>query len=139
MNPPKVAIPTQAGPMSVAPDPAAAIAAFRANARSPNGPAFSLIEPHLPQILSAIIKGSLVPGPGGHSDRMTLFRMIGVPWTPSGRTSQASDLDTSSASRLTAALARIENRLSGRMPVTLDAEPSPTPRQLGSQQRSDER
>ena len=105
-------------------DPAAVIAMFRANARG-GDKAFALLEPHLPAVLSAIIKGSQVAGAGGHADRMTLFRILGLPWTPAVRAAQAGELDTSSTNRLTAALNRVERRLAGRDPVTIDAEVVP--------------
>lgn len=81
------------------------------------------VDPYLPQVVATIMRGALIVGPAGHPDRMTLFRMLGLPWTPhSKEAGRSGEMDATSAQRMSAAIGRIERRLSGHAPVTLDAD-----------------
>jgi len=117
-----------AKPVSTGPDEERILALF--SQHSPNGLAFEIAKPHLPDVMRAILHGAKVRGPAGHQDRMTLFRMLGAPWTPTAqlRSEQGQNLDAF-ADRLVAAVARRERILLGRSPVTVDAtfteEPAP--------------
>jgi hypothetical protein len=98
---------------------------------APNTAAFEVFRPHRPKVIRGIILGAQIVGLRGHQDRMTMFRMMGLPWTTGaafGR-GQASggDMDAM-ADRIARAVTRREGRLLGRDPVTIDvptyAEPA---------------
>lgn len=90
---------------------------------SPNSAAFELFRPSLPAIVRTLISGAQIRGAPGHQDRMTIFRMLGAPWTPTAglRGETGNNLDAL-ADRLVSAVARRERRLLGPPSVTLDAE-----------------
>jgi pyruvate/2-oxoglutarate dehydrogenase complex dihydrolipoamide acyltransferase (E2) component len=90
-----------------------------------------LLAEHMPAIVAATLVGAKVPGLKGNADRMTVFRIMGLPWTPAAKAfGAASPVEASAdaADRLTAALNRVERRISmgapgpGHNPVTVDAD-----------------
>ncbi len=80
---------------------------------SPNQAAFTVISPFIPNIMATIISGAMIRGAQGMGDRMTLFRMLGAPWTPTtssrGETGQQVE---ALADRFVRAVARKERMLS---------------------------
>lgn len=102
-------------------DPIEAIEFFRTH--STNTAAFDLLAPHLPAMMTTIISGAMIRGTAGYQDRMTVMRMLGAPFTPSSST--RGDLGQqveALTDRFSKAVSRVERRLSGPKPVTVDAD-----------------
>jgi hypothetical protein len=90
---------------------------------STNADVLDILRPGLTALVATIISGALIPGRGGYNDRMTLFRMLGLPWTPNASVQGKSNNQIDAlADRFVRAVSRAEARLSGRLPVTQDAE-----------------
>lgn len=86
---------------------------------SPNKLAFEIFRPHLPEIVRKLISGAMIRGAAGHQDRMTIYRMLGAPWTPTaGLRGESGNTLDSLADRMVKAVTRRE----GRMTVTLSAD-----------------
>lgn len=86
---------------------------------SPNKVALELFRPHLPEIVRKLIAGAKIIGARGHQDRMTIYRMLGAPWTPTASTRGESGQGLDAlADRMVRAVTRRE----GRMTVTLSAD-----------------
>lgn len=87
--------------------------------------ALTQLEPDVLDALAATIAGSKVPGPAGHGDRMTLFKLVGIPLY-SGSVGGGGKAELAQGMRnLTTALERAHQRVgsaSGRVPVIVDAE-----------------
>lgn len=97
-------------------------------ARSSDGELAELVRPYLPKVFDAIMTGATRPGREGMGDRQTLFKMLGLPWSNFAKGS-GSDASAVATERLATALSRLERRLVGQDPVTVDidghAEPVP--------------
>ena len=91
-------------------DTQAALALFETHAK--DTAALDLLRPALPALLETIVAGALVRGTQGFQDRMTLFRMLRVPWTPTMTDrSDAKQADDGFSNRLVRAVNRVEGRL----------------------------
>jgi hypothetical protein len=115
-------------------DAQAALALFETHAK--DTAALDLLRPVLPAVLETIVAGALVRGTQGFQDRMTLFRMMRVPWTPTmTERGDAKQTDEVFANRLVRAATRVEGRLrratvtfemdepqEARRPATIEAE-----------------
>jgi hypothetical protein len=90
---------------------------------STNAAMLDIVRAGLPDLMAALVSSAMIPGRGGYNDRMTLFRMLGVPWTTNAsRLGGPSNQVDALANRFVRAISRAESRLSGRLPVTQDAE-----------------
>jgi hypothetical protein len=88
---------------------------------APNKLAFEYFEPDLRGIMEGLILGAQIVGIRGHQDRMTVFRMMGLPWTPSVSQFRAETGGLEAmADRIARAVTRREGRLLGHDPVTID-------------------
>lgn len=102
-------------------DPIEALEFWRTH--STNTPAFDLFAPHLPAMMTTIISGSLIRGPAGYQDRMTVMRMLGAPFTPSSsQRGEAAQQVEALSERFLRAVTRVERKLVGHKSVTVDAE-----------------
>jgi hypothetical protein len=89
---------------------------------STNAAMLDIVRAGLPDLMAAIVSSAMVPGRGGYNDRMALFRMMGVPWTPHASSrGEANNQVDALANRFVRAISRVESRLSGRLPVAQDA------------------
>jgi hypothetical protein len=87
-----------------------ALALFETHAK--DTAALELLRPALPALLDTIVSGAMVRGTQGFQDRMTLFRMLRVPWTPTMTDrGDAKQTDEGFANRLVRAASRVEGRL----------------------------
>ena len=83
------------------------------------------LEPEVLEALEAVLAGSRVPGPYGHTDRMTLFRIVGLPLHPGAANGGGKAETVRALQNLTSAIERAHQRgaaPSGRVPVIVDAE-----------------
>jgi hypothetical protein len=101
---------------------------------STNAAMLDIVRAGLPDLMAMIVNSAMIPGRGGYNDRMTLFRMLGVPWTPNASSrGEANNQVDALANRFVRAISRAESRLSGRLPVAQDAvlvlEAAPEPRE----------
>jgi hypothetical protein len=91
-------------------DAQAALALFETHAK--DTAALDLLRPVLPAVLDTIVAGALVRGTSGFQDRMTLFRMLGVPWTQTSSSKQdRAQGDDGFANRMVRAISRVEGRV----------------------------
>ena len=91
--------------------------------RATNRQAFDAIADHLPRILSAVIEGAKIMGTTGAADRNTLWRIVGLPYSPvNARSQEGSSPGGAIEDRLSKAVARMERQLAvGHQPVTVEA------------------
>jgi DNA mismatch repair ATPase MutL len=82
-----------------------------------NRQALEAVEPHVPAIWNAVIRGAMIPGNQGAADRSTLWRMLGVPWQ-AGQAGTPGKLTVEIGERLATALAR-SGRVNGQSHDTL--------------------
>jgi hypothetical protein len=82
----------------------------RTHAKDAN--ALAILEPHMPEIIDTVIQGAKVRGNPGFNDRMTVFRMLGLPWTQTSSTKQeATQNEDGFANRLVRAVSRVEGKV----------------------------
>lgn len=91
--------------------------------------ALAVLEPEVLTALRAMIGGASVPGPAGHPDRMSLFRLVGLPLAPGTGLGGGGKQDMVRAlgqlgTRLERALSARDGR-GGRDPVTVDMVDDP--------------
>jgi hypothetical protein len=100
-----------------------------------------LLRPALPALLDTIIAGALIRGTQGFQDRMTVFRMLGLPWTQTASTKHdLAQSDDAFANRLVRAVSRVEGKVrhatvtvdvsyedEDRQPATIEGESAYSP------------
>ena len=86
--------------------------------------ALAQLEPRVLRAMEAVLDGAAIPGVGGHADRMTLFKLVGLPLHAGAQTSGKGET-VRALQNLTSAIERAHQRgaaPSGRVPVIVDAE-----------------